>query len=135
MKPLQVPQRGLYGERCLFPVPSFTYTLGSPVKESPPCSPHRPPTERDAPFPQLSFISLSRVPSKRKPLQVPQRGPYGEICPFPQPSFMHLLDSPIKVLLTEKSHPYFKVPGKGASPPCSPKGTPMETDARFHSLI
>jgi len=31
------------------------------------------------------------------------------------------LDSPIKVLLMENSHPSLEVPGKGASPPCSPK--------------
>jgi len=80
--------------------------------------------QRDAPFPQPSVICLSTVPSKRNPLQVPQWGPFGEICLFPEPSFMCLLDSPVKVLLTEKSHSSLKVPGKGASPPWSPKWDP-----------
>ena len=33
--PLQVPQRGYYGERCPFPEPYFTYPSGSPVNQPP----------------------------------------------------------------------------------------------------
>ena len=63
-----------------------------------------------------------------KPLQVPHWGSYGESCPFPEPSFGCLLDFPIKVLLTEKSHPSFKVPGKGASPPGIPHRAPTDRE-------
>jgi len=85
----------------------------------PPGSPHRAPIER-APFPKPSFIRLFRVCRKNNPLQVPQWGPYGEGCPSPEPSFTCLSDSPVKVLLMEKSHPSLEVPRKGASTPCCP---------------
>ena len=50
--PLQVPQRGHYGERCPFPEPSFTCPSGSPVKEPPPSgSPNGAPIERYGQFP------------------------------------------------------------------------------------
>jgi len=44
---------------------------------------------------------------------------------------MCLSDSPVKVLLTEKSRPSLKVPGKGASPPCSPKRDPYGNRCPF----
>jgi len=49
---------------------------GSPVKEPPPPgSPHRAPSERDAPFLEpSSFIFQS--PRYTSPFQVPQRSPY-----------------------------------------------------------
>ena len=56
--------RGPYGNRRPFPEPYLTYSLGSPVEEpSPPGSPHRAPSETDAPFLEPFFIHLS-VPGK-----------------------------------------------------------------------
>jgi hypothetical protein len=77
----------------------------------------------------LHFLSRPSAVSQESPVnetpsRFPKRDPYGESCLFPEPSFMRLLDSPVKVLLTEKSHPSLKVPGKGASPSCSPKRDP-----------
>jgi hypothetical protein len=43
------------------------------------------------------------------------------------------LDSSVKALLTEKSHPSLKVPGKGVSPPCSPKWGPYGNICPFHN--
>lgn len=114
MSPLQVPQRGPYGDRCLFPEPSFTYSSGSPGKvASPPGFLHRALIATDAPFPKPTFICPSRVRSKRNPLQVPERGHYGESCPFTESSFMSLgfphISSPDK----KKSRPSLEVPWKG----------------------
>ena len=55
------------GEKCLFPKPSWTYPSGSSVKGPPPGSPYRPPTDRNAPFPEASIMCLSRVPSNCNP--------------------------------------------------------------------
>jgi len=40
------PKRGPYGNRCPIPEPSFTYSSEFPLKEPPPSSLHRAPTER-----------------------------------------------------------------------------------------
>jgi len=55
------------------------HTFMSPTKGAlPPCSPHKAPTERDAPFPEPSFINLSKSLVNVPPARVPvgsQRGP------------------------------------------------------------
>ena len=137
---LQVPQRGPYEGRCLFPEPSFTYPSGSPEKGAFPPHPlrftHRAPIERGVPFPKPTFICLSRFRSKRNPIQVPERGHHGQRCPFPEPSLMSLSDSPLKVLLTKKNLTLLsKSLGKEHPLHVSQNGTPMEKDARFQSHI
>jgi len=109
---------------------AFLYLRVPSKVASPPGSPHRAPTERDAPFPDPSFICHSRASNKRNTLQ---RGPYGGSCTLTEPSFTRLSDSPIKVLVVEKSHPSLEVPGKGS---CSPKLDPYggKKNARFQNL-
>ena len=124
---LQVPQRGPYEGRCLFPEPSFTYPSGSPEKgASPPLRfTHRAPIERGVPFPKPTFICLSRFRSKRNPIQVPERGHHGQRCPFPEPSLMSLSDSPLKVLLTKKISPFSRSPLEKSIPSMFPKTGPL----------
>jgi hypothetical protein len=88
--PSKFPQRGPYGERCLFPEPSFTY-LQSPQQRSPPSKFPSQSSHRQRCSISRAFFYLS--------LKVPGEGalPAGfsdgtpmERCPFPEPSFSHL---------------------------------------------
>ena len=70
---------------------AFLYTSARvPIKDPPPGSPHRAPSERDAPLPRALFIRFSKSLVNEPHFQVPQRGPYGERCPSPEP-FLHNL--------------------------------------------
>ena len=75
-------------------------------------------------FSRALHLSLKESLVNELPSSFPSGTPCGESCPFPEPSFTHLSDSSIKARLLQKSHPSLKVPGKGASLPCSPKWGP-----------
>jgi len=69
------------------------HNLQGPHKGGPlPGSPHKAPTERDAPFPEPSFNYLSEFLVNGPPPPPPpsphafQQGPYGERCPSLEPS-------------------------------------------------
>jgi hypothetical protein len=125
--PLQVPQRGPYGERCLFTELSFTYTSRPPIKE-PFLRVPLAPIEKDVTFPEPYFICLPQYPVNDPLLLVTQRGPYGERFPFPEPSFTYLR-SPNKQILVIKQNFTFlpKSPVKDLPPPWSLNRVAMES--------
>jgi len=102
-----------------------------------PGSPHRAPTERDAPFPQPSFIRLATSPV-HEPLSGSPAGPQWREMPVSR-AFLYIsfrvpsTGAPLQVPLTEfhwercsvsrALQLYFTVPGKW-NPPRFPNGAP-----------
>ena len=83
-EPLQIPQRGPYGESCPLTRP-FLHIYQIPYKIK-------------------KFIPSLKEPRKGASLHVPQkRGSYGNRRPFPEPYLAYLSGSPVK-------EPSFQVP-------------------------
>ena len=121
---LQASQWGPYGKRCLFPEPFFTHPSGSPLRKPPPGSPHRPPIERDALFPEPSFICLSRVPSEQNPHQVPT-GPLRRKLSISRTFFYASLGFPIKSSPDRKILPFSRRPWERSIPSMFPQKGPL----------
>jgi hypothetical protein len=123
----------------------FNLSFRVPSKEAlPPGSPHRGPTEEDAPFPEPSFICLSKSLVNNSPLSGCPLGPlWREMsisraflytsfriaskaaptpgshnrAPFPEPTVIYISQSMVE------------------EPPRFPNGDSMDRDARFQSLL
>jgi hypothetical protein len=93
---------------------------------------------------QVYYPFLSKSPGKRIHLQFPQRGPYGQRCPLTQHFYISLdislyLKGPKKRVAPMETDAHsralfnisFRVPSKGALPPGSPHGVPLERYALF----
>jgi hypothetical protein len=94
MNPLQVPQKGPYGEGGLltgnFAYLSKTSTYRFPSKGALLEAPSMEPLERAVPHLQSPFIHLTKSPVDEPSYRFPKRSPYEKICLSPEP-FLNIL--------------------------------------------
>ena len=74
--PLQVPQRGPYGDRCPYPEPFVTYLPGSPVKEPSPEALRTEPLQREMLHSYSPLHPSLKVRGRTARFQVPQGGSF-----------------------------------------------------------
>ena len=125
MNSLQVPQRGPCGERCLFPMPSFTYSLGSPEKEHPSMFPH-------TDLQQTEMLRFHRHPSsvsQESPVnktlsRFPNRAPMKKVARF-QCLLYASLGLPSKSSPDIKISPFSQSPWAVNIPSMFPKTGPL----------